>query len=78
MVLGCVTCFKAFKFVLVRVLAVLGCAWLSWLFYVAFLVIGESGCFMLFQIVFVVIVCFYTGCCCLGSLKTFCGCLCSF
>ena len=30
-------CFEPFKFVLFRVVAVLGCAWLSWLFYVAFL-----------------------------------------
>ena len=53
-VLGCFACLKLFKFVLVRAVAGLGCAWPSWLFYVAFGVIGKLGCFRLFQIVLVV------------------------
>ena len=47
---------KLFKFVLVSVVAVLGCAWPSWLFYVAFGVKRKLGCFSLFQIVCVVFV----------------------
>ena len=51
----CVACFKPFKFVLFRVVAVLGCAWLSWLFYVAFCVIVKLDCFKMFQIASVVL-----------------------
>ena len=46
---------RLFEPELVSVVAVLGCAWPSWLIYVAFGVIGKLGCFRLFQTVCVVL-----------------------
>ena len=58
--------FACFKFVLVRVVAVLGCAWPPWLFYVAS---GVKGEIRLFQIVCVVFWLVF------HSLQLFIGCL---
>ena len=44
--------FACFKCVLVCVVAVLGCAWPSWLFYVASGVKKKLGCFKLFVLFF--------------------------
>ena len=67
-VLGCFACFTSFTFVLACVVAGLGCDWPSWLFYVAFGVLGKSSCFKLLSLL---LVCFHIVYSCLGSLKTF-------
>ena len=66
LVVSLVSCL--FKFVLVCVVAVLGRAWPSWLFYVAFGVTCKLVCLKLIQIVLAVFILFF------DCLQMFIGC----